>query len=735
MRFFAPLAGSSLALISSFTTAAAAQPSAVARPPVSDAIACTPMVAADLGSARLTSPNASPLTGTQGGTVPTFRQIMDAFCAFDINADGTAEIHSLTSMMTNPEPYVLQPNGVIIVFVDPRLISQDPDIRTPGLAVQLMLGLLGSDLYREGYYPYFVTANVYAGSRHQDGRTLLAMRRFLQQIRRFYPLSGTLLVGSFPDATIVRSVLVRDFGSVDNPKDFTSGNEPRYGYTGPYLAVDSESVTTRAEIVLGDLDGNWEALYREKLKTIDYRFVPDASPANFPFENETETTGTYIRTERCFDDAFHIVDHNVTVKKAPPVFQSELAREAPSPVFQAEPPRDASSQLLAANVTCSNVPAPIAPNALTFSLNSLVEPSPEATIGDRQQPNRIARPEIVVGRINPRSIAVNPDAPIDGLGNGPLNASGVPQRLVYNLAREMKWKRDPDFERRLVMDYLARAHKFRLGSDRNTLKRVSSIRGPDTGLMAPTGFNNILRGAYAGPGPVLSVPVDNASSVDFVAWLKRPAALRGIAAHSDRVNSQFAKFSSARDLEVATGANAFGEGVWRWRQSVAGSPDTTLTPSFEAMKVDINFHFFRTLWENKVLAGSAQMFIVHDGCEVMRPANSELQPYNSLLYGQERETGGMANGESLMFYANGLGLMARNKVFNDTPDGFSQAIKASGGRFGYGWTGYFHKDAANVGLDERTVNPASAARRTRTFQRKRSYFWNTIGDPTLKLRY
>jgi hypothetical protein len=711
------------------------------RPPVvSDAIACRPLstsqlAAANLGNARSTSPIVPPLTGPQGGTVPTFKQIMEAFCAFDINGDGTAEINSLTSMMKNPDPYESRPNGVIIVFVDPRLISKDPNIRTPGLAVQLMLGLLGGDLYREGYYPYFVTANVYSGSRHQDGRTLLAMRRFLQQIRRFYPLSGTLLVGSFPDATIVRTVLVRDAGNVDSPKDFTSGNEPRYGYTGPYLAVGSESVTTRAEIVLGDLDGNWEGLYREKLKTIDYRFVPNASPANFPFENETETTGSYTRTEQCFDDAFHIVDHNVTIKDAPPVFQTALAREASTNVLQTEPTRDSSSLLLPVDVTCSNLPSTMAPNALTFSLNNLVEPSPEATVSDRQQPNRIARPEIVVGRINPKSIAVNPDAPIDSLGNGPLNASGVPQRLVYNWWQELKWKRDPDLERRLVIDYLARAHKFRLGSDRNTPKRVSSIRGPDSNLMSPASFNTILRGAFPGLGPVVATQFDNATSVDFVTWLKQPAALRGIAAHSDRVNSQFTQFSSARDLEVATGANAFGEGVWRWVRSVAGSANTTLTPSFETMKVDINFHFFRTLWENKVLAGSAQMFIVHDGCEVMRPANSEILPYNSLLYGQEKDTGGMANGESLMFYANGLGLMARNKVFNDTPDGFSQAIKASGGRFGYGWVGYFQKDAANVGLDERTANPTSPDRRTRTLQRKRSYFWNTIGDPTLKLRY
>jgi hypothetical protein len=92
-----------------------------------------------------------------------------------------------------------------------------------------------------------------------------------------------------------------------------------------------------------------------------------------------------------------------------------------------------------------------------------------------------------------------------------------------------------------------------------------------------------------------------------------------------------------------------------------------------------------------------------------------------------------------MFYANGLGLMARNKVFNDTPLGFYDAVKNSGGRFGFGWKAYFLTEADNTGLDERALDPTVVAlgsdRRWRTLQRKRSYCWNVIGDFTLKIRY
>jgi len=675
---------------------------------------------ANLLQARAQAPSPPPsFPASPDGSRPSFKQIMDAFCNFDINGDGLAEINSLTPMQARPEPYIAQPNGVIIVFVERRIVMDNPATGTSGTAMKLMLDILGNDLFKDGYYPYFVTADVYAGPRHQDGRTLLAMRRFLQQVRRYYPLSATLLVGSFPDASIVRTVLVKDGASEFSAKSFLSGTAPFSGYTGYYLSIASEEITTRAEIILGDLDGNWEDLYREHLKAVDYEFLPRTRSSMFPFENEVEQTGTYNRYERCFDDVFHIVDHNMTVGVDRSLFENTVPPNIPA--------RSAEAQ----DIACSDA---FPPQTLTFSLHSLAEPSPEATAADKQLPNRIARPEIVVGRINPLSIAIRPIAPVSDSGAGPLDASGVPQRLVgVHYQPAVIWSRDPDIERRLIVDYIARAHKFRLGGDRNFPLRVSSIRGPDDGLGSPHNFNDLLRPAFGSVTPE-ATEVDDASAVDFVAWLKQPAVLRGIAAHSDRVNSQFENHPAARDLEVAAGANAFGEGIWRWVYALNGAANT-LTPSFERMPADVNFYVYRTLWENKVLANSAQMFVIHDGCEVMRFANSETLPYNDIHYGQRDDKGAVSNGESLMFYANGLGLMARNKVFNDTPVGFIEAVRASGGRFGYGWAGYLNAEASNQNMDERAVDPTTPDRRHRTLQRKRSYFWNMIGDPTLRLSY
>src|SRR5262249_15111266 len=235
-------------------------------------------------------------------------------------------------------------------------------------------------------------------------------------------------------------------------------------------------------------------------------------------------------------------------------------------------------------------------------------------------------------------------------------------------------------------------------------------------LMPPTSFNGLLR--RASDLFTSSIATDHATLLDYITWLKQPAVLRGIAAHSDQVNSVFVEVTTPWILELATGGldPAGNSHVWRWVRkgwSVVGQaslgpvPDYVLEPSFEGLTKDANFHIHRTMFETGALATSGQVFYVHDGCNVMRPANAENVPYNDPTYGQANNRGAVANGESLMFYANGLGLMARNKVFNDTPKGYYEEIKNSG-RFGYGWRAYFVTGSGDTGLDERAANNRTA---------------------------
>jgi hypothetical protein len=622
---------------------------------------------------------------------PTFVQLMNRFTPYDINGDGVQEINSLKALFPNPEPYYATANGVVIVLVDPKLVTDDPNIQINRAQMSLWLAILGMDISADGFFPYFVEASVYDGSLHQDGRTLLAMRRFLKDVRANYPLAGVLLVGSFPDASIVRSVFVKANAYADNPISLTSGTSPVTGYVGHYLDLAAEYITPRAEIVLGDLDGNWEALYRPNFSYTNYWALPLESSDSYPLDGQVIVTPQFqVKATMNVQDVFYIEDHQVT----PTVYQGSLR----------------------------------------LFIWSLDEPSPEATYSDQLRPNRIARPEILVSRIDPKRVAIMPTAPLDLDGKKPLDVNGRPQRLRYSSPIDVTWVRDRSLERRLVADYIARSHSFRLGND-NGIFRTSAIRAKESGLVSPGSFNTLLRRSSDHFSP--SIGVDEATLEDYVEWLKQPAVLRGIAAHSNPVISQFG-VSNPLDVEYATGGlDFYGSHVWRWKKRQQGA-EWIVEPTFTGMTRDANFHIHRTMWETGVLDGVGQVFYVHEGCEVMRPSNAENWPYNSSMYGQADSFGGVANGESLMFYANGLGLMARNKVFNDMPNGFYDAIKSSG-RFGFGWRNYFLTEANTSGLNERDKDPTEVSpgsdRRWRTLQRKRSYFWSMIGDPTLKIEY
>ncbi len=624
---------------------------------------------------------------------PSFQTLMSGYANYDLDGDGKAEINSLTSVFTNPWTYTPAPNGVVIVLVSPSLLTDDPNIRMPRYQMALWLAGLGTDMMADGFYPYFVEADVYHGSAHQDGRTLLAMRRFLRTVKNYYPLTGVLMVGSFPDASIVRSVLVKGNATPDAPASFTSGAEPVTGYTGQFLQLGNELITTRADIVLGDLDGNWESLYRPSLTATSYDALPFEPSDQYPESGQYIYTSRFSARTDTWNDVFYIQDHFVT-------------------------------------------PNQLGNGWLILSIASVDEPSPEATATDQQLANRIARPEILVSRIDPLRVAITPTAPPDLDGKrSPIGPDGRPQELRYdNPNVSVNWFRDRSLERDLVADYIWRAHNFRQGSDRGLPYRTSAVNGAP-GLRTAATLNGIMRAAASFPSFEPSTGIDNAMLIDYVNWLKEPAVLKGIAAHSDGINSQFGLTPLSYYIAAATGGyDESGAHVWRWVLTRRG-PDWILTPSFEGLTVDANFYIYRTMWQTGVLASSGQHFYVHDGCEVMRPKNAESVPYNDPSYGQFDYLGHVANGESLMFYANGLGLMARNKVFNDTPSGFYQAINFSGGRFGYGWRAYFGYDAIASGLNERDLDPTDLNRRERTLQRKRSYFWSMIGDPTLKIRY
>ncbi len=186
--------------------------------------------------------------------------------------------------------------------------------------------------------------------------------------------------------------------------------------------------------------------------------------------------------------------------------------------------------------------------------------------------------------------------------------------------------------------------------------------------------------------------------------------MRCIQAHSSAYSTQLGGNYSAADLENELGGHPF-----RWRHV-----GNNYTPSLNDQGVHADFYIHRTAWQNDQLDNTGANLVIHGGCEVNVPANTQTKTYYQEGYA------GWQNAEGLMFYMNGVALIARAKVFNDLPTGFPGAFAlTSRARFGDGWRAFYDNDAADNNLG--TFGKAIRA--------KKAYFWSMIGDWSVRLRY
>src|SRR5690606_513482 len=125
--------------------------------------------------------------------------------------------------------------------------------------------------------------------------------------------------------------------------------------------------------------------------------------------------------------------------------------------------------------------------------------------------------------------------------------------------------------------------------------------------------------------------------------------------------------------------------------------------------------FLRGLYEDGI-TGAGASFYVHTGCEAISPANAERRPWHDPEHG--RGNGAAAT----LFFADGLALIGRAKVFYDEPPGFSETL-AAGGTFGDAWRRTFEIESNVPSWDHAGGD----------IGRKRTYFWSLLGDWTLRL--
>ncbi|NTV51204.1 MAG: hypothetical protein HGA20_16375, partial [Geobacteraceae bacterium] len=286
--------------------------------------------------------------------------IMSRYTNFAMTDDGIPEINSLAYMpFESGYEDPLPTQRVVLVLIEPRLLETtgNPAFRTD--LVHCLRRFKG-DLRAEGLFSRFITANLYRGPVHKDGRIVLALRRFFRDVRAsFANFEGVVLIGNFPEATLVRNVSWCP------------------GFLNPrQLAIWTELISERAEIVLADLTGNWENLYQQNdFNAEAITATPDASTtANGWFDGEsvrtcsfTSTTFTISRSGN-FRDAFFMDDA---------IYRVVENRTTPSPF-------------------------------LSIRLNQ-AERNNEVDINDRFMVNILARPDISISRINALHVAVNPN--------------------------------------------------------------------------------------------------------------------------------------------------------------------------------------------------------------------------------------------------------------------------------------------------------------------------------------
>jgi len=586
-----------------------------------------------------------------------FSPILNRYTNFTMTGDGLPEINSLTLLPFEsefPEPEAGQ--RLALVLIESRLLEPRGD---PALLPALMQKLRRhkTDLRAEGLVGRFISASVYRGPVQKDGQTVLALRKFLQDVRAvFAKLEGVTLVGNFPESTLVRT--------------FDWAPQPTLLVIGPEL------ISERADIVLGDLTGNWDQLYRRDDFAIDKTQAhPDAETdargwRNGEWINDVEftSTGAVSLENYSFRDAF-LMD-------------------------------DSMSKIQERKVNSFHV------QLRGSERNNEVDPL------DRTRTNIIARPDIAVARLNALHVAVNPDPNLVGAnGEHFLDVNGDPQVVTAPTPlfdgepyKALFTFRDPDLERHLLLDYFDRNHRFRTGAFSHLDFRTAAISGsPD---FNPQGYANMMSGAAADFGPAVIKP--NASLREYVDFLKTPAVLKYVMAHSNPLISEFRDENDAAAL-----TNAVGGTPVRWVYQSG-----RYSPSFDAWSGNAELSLHRSLWHRKTLQSAGASLVIHGGCNVNSVYETQTQTYTSPTYAHWN------NAEAFLLYTNCVALMTRAKGFNDAPDGFADGFRVSErANFGSCWQAYFNAQSADSGLTRYNV------------QRKRAYFWSILGDWSVRLRY
>ena len=549
------------------------------------------------------------------------------FSGFNQNKDNQIEIASLRPVFQSPK----STGARVMMLVEARLLETGKGERD----LRPYLERWANDLDSEGCRTEVVSVSLAKGPKHQDGRYILAIRDFLRAANAQSRLSGVVLVGHFPDASIVRSTNWRKGGDVVLHK---KSSQPQTYKEARLISRHPSLVAAKADIVLADLGGNWEKVYiQQKTPLTTTTAVFDKKPPA-----EGGPCIDFEQSTRAFEDVFHVEDGALTVRKQPP------QRDGRTPAV----------------VTLDN------------SVRNL-----ECSAEDGKLPNGIAMPDIAVSRIDARGIALSPRANIVGLNGAKLlDKSGVPQTVKFASKRAVPnwsdgiWAADEKLERKLLTEYFDRNHAYRKGTTKVAWRPASIAH--ELG----SGYRVMLRASkkWENSDASLRDIKKNTTLVDFINWMEYPAVLRTVRAHSFSSGSQFEKVDYKKIEERVDGP------IWSWTQR-----GDKLVPSLQAASGGgmLNWFLLRTLYENGRVAKTPS-FYHHTGCNSISPPGVGDYAYDHSRYGVRQ------GAEALLFFGNGLALVGRAKVYFDEPGGFAEEL-AKGRTYGQAWAKNFDLDSQN----------------------------------------
>lgn len=609
---------------------------------------------------------AAPVAAAETQTVAGLNA---AFSPFDQDGDGVAEIRWVRNLGEALEAQGPR-RGLVLVVVEPRLLAEADKFSGAG-GLRACLRTFAEDLSAEGWVAATVVMQVYDGPVHQDGRTVLAMREYFRKLKaRVADFAGVVIVGSFPEAMLVRQYNWRQQDRTvlhqGQPDQYSLGDKPVYR-----LRSVPENVAMRCDLIPADLDGNWEKLYHcspEALPRI-MACYPGAHPdqsKSLDLWPSGGPTGAYELGTETFTDFFLVNDGRFTTESLPD-------------------------------------------GRVNLKLQD-DQQDDECSAADRLRTgNVMAHPDILMSRINTRHIALKPKASIHGIhGEGLLDAGGLPQTVTFASAPETPrglsvWEQDSKTEQQLLCEYFVRNHRYRKGEFSGTQLKPATVA---YGLGSPMGDLVDARPQWKGfSEPGFEVRDDQADLEAVVEWMKRPAILRDVCAHSDPWGSAFKQAKSAAALEKACGGQP-----WNWIKQ-----GNKLVPTLGAAG-KLDYAIYRTIWQNNAMPDQA-CFYLHHGCDITSPGGGWDRRYNDPDYAYWQ------GAEGLLYYCKGLALVGRSKGFYDFPTDFAKVL-GEGKTFGEAWAHYF-----DVESRAKTWDDAGGG-----IGRKRAYWWNVLGDWTLMLK-